>query len=134
MSAIPASRTLLGHILLADGLISGATGALMFFAAGPLSDLLGLHVTLLRSAGFSLLPFAALLVFLAMRPLVPRALVWAIIVANVLWTVDSFVLLASGWVQPTVWGQAFTLVQALAVAGFTCLELMAVKQARVVHA
>ncbi|MFY1830365.1 hypothetical protein ACN47A_30915 [Myxococcus fulvus] len=134
MSAIPASRTFLGHILLADGLISGATGALMFFAALPLSELLGLPVTLLRSAGFSLLPFAALLVFLANRPLVPRGLIWAIIGANVLWTVDSLALLATGWVQPTVWGVAFTVVQAVAVAAFSCLELMALKQARMVPA
>ncbi|QSQ12893.1 hypothetical protein [Myxococcus landrumensis] len=134
MNAVPASRTLMGHILLADGLASGATGALMCFGASPLSELLGLDATLLRVAGGGLLPYAALLAFFALRPLVSRSLVWTIIAINVLWTVDSFALLASGWVQPTVWGQAFVVFQALAVAVFAGLQLMALKQARLVPA
>ncbi|WP_342376457.1 hypothetical protein NVS55_34855 [Myxococcus stipitatus] len=134
MNAVPASRTLMGHILLADGVASGATGALMCFGAGPLSGPLGLDATLLRVAGGGLLPYAALLVFFALRPLVSRSLVKALIAINVLWTVDSFALLASGWVQPTVWGQAFVVFQALAVAVFAGLQLMALKQARLVPA
>ncbi|MCP3102230.1 hypothetical protein LZ198_25500 [Myxococcus sp. K15C18031901] len=134
MNAVPSSRTLLGYALLTDGLATGATGALGLFGGNALSEWLGLSPALLRGAGGGLLPFAALLVFLSLRPLAPRALVWAIIAINVTWTVDSFVLLASGWVQPTVWGQAFVAFQALAVAVFAGLELIGLKQARVVPA
>ncbi|MCE9673303.1 hypothetical protein LY474_36395 [Myxococcus stipitatus] len=134
MNAVPTARTLLGHALLVDGLASGATGALSLFGANPLGELLNLPPALLRGAGAGLLPFAALLVVLALRPLAPRGLVWGIVALNVLWTVDSFALLASGWVQPNVWGQAFVAFQALAVAVFAGLEMLGLKQARLVAA
>lgn len=122
MRATTVSPSLLSRALLADGIISGATGALMFAAAGPLSSLLGLQSPLLRTAGFSLLPFAALLVYLAARPRVPRPLVWAIVGYNLLWALDSLLLLTTGWVAPTLWGYLFTVVQALAVAVFAGLQ------------
>ncbi|QRN97042.1 hypothetical protein JRI60_50175 [Archangium violaceum] len=122
MNATPVSQTLLSRALLADGVISGATGALMFAAASPLSQVLGLQSTLLRTAGISLLPFAALLVYLALRPRVPRPLVWGIVGYNLLWAIDSLLLLTTGWVAPTLWGYLFTGVQALAVAVFAGLQ------------
>ncbi|NMO15808.1 hypothetical protein HPC49_14320 [Pyxidicoccus fallax] len=135
MTAIASSKTLLGRTLLLDGVISGATGALMFLAAAPLSNLLGMGESLLRIAGFSLLPFAALLLFLAARPSVPRALVWGIVGANVLWTADSLLLLTTDWVAPTTLGYAFTLFQAVAVAGFAALQYVGLRGARtLVHA
>lgn len=130
MSATTVSQTLLSRALLADGVVSGATGALMFAAAGPLSQLLGLQTTLLRTAGFSLLPFAALLVYLAVRPRVPRPLVWGIVGYNLLWAVDSLLLLTTGWVAPTLWGYLFTVVQALAVAVFAGLQYAGLRHSR----
>ncbi len=135
MTAIASSKTLLGRTLLLDGVISGATGALMFLAAAPQADLLGMGERLLRIAGFSLLPFAALLLFLAVKPSVPRSLILGIVGANVLWTVDSFLLLTTDWVAPTTLGYAFTIFQAVAVAGFAALQYMGVRGARtMVHA
>lgn len=122
MRATTVSHSLLSRALLADGVVSGATGALMFAAAGPLSPLLGLQSPLLRTAGLSLLPFAALLVYLAVRPRVPRPLVWGIVGYNLLWALDSLLLLTTGWVAPTLWGYLFTVVQALAVAAFAGLQ------------
>ncbi|OJT17025.1 hypothetical protein BO221_47260 [Archangium sp. Cb G35] len=134
MSATTVSPTLLSRALLADGVVSGATGALMFAAAGPLSQLLGLQTTLLRTAGFSLLPFAALLVFLSGRAHVPRPLVWGIVGYNLLWAIDSLVLLTTGWVAPTPWGYLFTVVQALAVALFAGLQYAGLRHSRAVMA
>ena len=130
MSTTTVSQTLLRRALLADGVISGATGALMFAAAGPLSPLLGLQTPLLRTAGFSLLPFAALLVYLAVRPRVPRPLVWGIVGYNLLWAIDSLLLLTTGWVAPTLWGYLFTGVQALAVAVFAGWEYAGLRHSR----
>lgn len=132
MTALTSSKSLLGRSLLLDGVVSGATGALMFLAAAPLAGLLGLHESLLRIAGFSLLPFAALLVFLAVRPTVSRPLVWGIVVVNVMWAVDSLLLLTTDWVAPTALGYAFTVFQAVAVAGFAAIEYFGMRGARTV--
>jgi hypothetical protein len=134
MTALISSKSLLGRSLLVDGIISGATGALMFLAASPLAGLLGLHESLLRIAGFSLLPYAALLVFLAVRPTVSRPLVWGIVVVNVLWAMDSLLLLTTDWVAPTLLGYAFTVFQAVAVAGFAALEYVGMRGGRTVLA
>lgn len=132
MSAITSAKTLLGRSLLLDGVVSGATGGLMFLAAGPLAGLLGLDERLLRIAGFSLLPFAALLLFLAVRPQVSRPLVWGIVGYNLLWAVDSLLLLTTDWVAPTALSYAFTVFQAVAVAGFAILQYVGLKGARTV--
>lgn len=134
MTALASSKSLLGRSLLLDGVVSGATGALMFLAATPLAGLLGLHERLLRVAGFSLLPFAALLVFLAVRPRVSRPLVLGIVGYNLLWAVDSILLLTTDWVAPTALGYAFTVFQAVAVAGFAVLQYVGVRGGRAVMA
>lgn len=108
----------LRRVLLADAATSGASGLLMTLGAGFLEDLLGVPAALLRYAGLSLLPFAALVAYLATRQSPPRAAVWAVIVLNALWAVDSILLLAGGWVGPTALGYTFVVAQALVVAGF----------------
>lgn len=114
--SIFASSSFLQTALLADAMVSGATGLLLAFGADPLALWLGLPAALLRGAGLSLLPFAALLVLLARRRSPARMPVWAVIAYNALWSVDSLWLLASGWVAPTPLGYAFVVAQALAVA------------------
>lgn len=128
MSTFTDSRTLLNRALVADGVASGGLGALMLLAANPLGELLGLQASLLRIVGFSLLPFAALLVFLAMRATLSRPLVWAIVGYNLLWAIDSLLLLASGWVEPTTLGYVFTAGQALAVVAFAALEYVGLQR------
>jgi hypothetical protein len=123
-----ASWNLLRRALLADGVISGATGALMFLAASPLGDVLGLEVSLLRLAGLSLLPFAALLVYLAARERTPAWLIWGVVACNLLWVLDSVLLLVMGWAEPTTWGYLFTMGQALAVAVFAGLEYVGLRR------
>lgn len=129
-ASMSASWNLLRRALLADGLVSGATGALMLVAAAPLGGLLGLNETLLRTAGLSLLPFAALLVFLASRASVSHRLVWAIVGYNLLWALDSVLLLVTGWADPTALGYLFTLGQALAVAAFAGLQYAGLRRVR----
>ena len=75
---------LLRQALLADATTSGAFGLLMLLAAGPLSHLLGLPDGLLRGAGAILLPCTALLAWLSLRERMHKALVWAVILGNIL--------------------------------------------------
>jgi hypothetical protein len=118
----------LRNVLLADAATSAAAGLLMVLGAGFLDTLLGLPVPLLRYAGASLLPFAALLAFVATREYPGRAAVWAIIACNAAWVVGSFELLFSGWPTPTLLGTLFVTAQAVTVAVLAALEYVGLRQ------
>ena len=51
------------------------------------------------------------------------------IAANALWVVDSFVLLATGWQDPTTAGAVWIAMQAVTVAAFAALQLAGRQQA-----
>ena len=124
----PAS--LLRLALLADAAVSGATGLVMMAGAGYVDGLLGVPSAVLRYAGLSLLPFAALVVFVATRERISRPAAWAIVAYNALWAVDSVVLMASGWIAPTALGYAFIAFQAVIVAAFAELQYVALRKTR----
>jgi len=123
------TSTFLRRVLLADAATCVATGLLLTLGPGPLEQFTGLPAGLLRYAGVSLLPFAALLVYLAARETLSPAAVWAVVVLNALWTVDSFLLLLTGWVAPSESGYAFVIAQALGVAVFAGLEFFGLRKA-----
>jgi hypothetical protein len=120
----------LRRVLLADAIASAATGLLMLLGAGFLEPLLGLPGALLKTAGLLLLPFAALVAFAATRDQVSRPLVWLVIASNAIWTVDSILLLLSGWVAPTMLGTAFVIAQAVVVGLFAELEYFGLRKTR----
>jgi hypothetical protein len=111
-----ANWSLLRLALLADAIASGAMGVLLAVAATPLGDWFGLPVALLREVGLVLIPYAALLAYLACRPATPRLPAQIIVAGNVLWVAGSLLLLASDLVSPTGLGIAFVIGQALIVA------------------
>jgi hypothetical protein len=118
----------LRNVLLADALVSGATGALMALAAGVLEPMLQVPATLLRVAGLALLPYAAFVALLARRDAPPRGLVWAVVACNALWAIDCVALLFTGWIDPSVLGVAFVLMQALVVAAFAELQVIGLRR------
>ncbi|HUG13914.1 MAG TPA: hypothetical protein VMM78_02755 [Thermomicrobiales bacterium] len=133
MSAIPMTNqagrgSLLRRVLLADSLVSGGAGLLLLAAAGPLHDTLGLPAALLRVAGVTLLPWCALLIYAARRPVTPRRVVWSVVGVNLLWVAGSALLLVSGWVDPTGLGMAFVIAQAVAVLAFADLQLLGLRR------
>ena len=115
--------------LLADAVATSATGLLLAAGAEVLTGWFGLPVALMRYAGLSLLPFAAIVLFVGLRAVPQRAAVMAIIAYNVMWMIDSVVLLASGWVAPTLLGSAFVILQAVTVGGFAMLQWIGMKRA-----
>jgi hypothetical protein len=115
--------------LLGDAVASGLTGLAAFAGAGLLADLLGLPTSLLRPAGFLLLPYAAFVAWLGTRARIPRGAVKLVVAVNLLWAVDSLVLLTSGWVAPTALGIAFVLFQAIVVAGFAAAQAWGLRAA-----
>lgn len=127
MQSFPTSK-FLRRVLLADAATCLAAGLLMTLGAAPLERHFGLPAELSRYAGVGLLPFAAFLVYLAARESLKAPVVWAVILLNVLWTVDSVLLLVSGRITPTEAGYAFVLAQALGVAVFAALEFVGLRK------
>jgi hypothetical protein len=125
---------LLRKALLSDALISGLTGLVLAFAAGPLSTPLGLAVGLLRWSGIILIPVAALVARLGTRERVQRPLVFAVVACNALWALDSVLLLVMGWVEPTILGEVFVLGQAVVVAVLAELQFLGLRRSTLVEA
>jgi hypothetical protein len=84
---------------------------------------------LLSYAGLALLPIAAVMLLIALRPALQPAGAWLVIAGNGAWVAASFALLLTGWVAPTTLGIAFVVVQALAVALLAKLEHGALRAA-----
>lgn len=118
----------LRYVLFADAGTCIVTGLLMSVGTATLAGIAGLPKDLLVYAGIGLFPFAALLIYLGTRREVSSAAITTVIVLNVLWTIDSFLLLASGWVTPTMFGYAFVAFQAIGVAGFALLEYVGLRR------
>lgn len=121
---------MLRNALLLDGLLSGVTGLLLVLAAGWLGAFLELPRPLLLVAGSALLPFAALLVWLSNRAEISRQAIWAVIAVNALWVIDSLLVLVIGWVSPNLFGYAFVIAQALAVALLAELQWFGLKHSQ----
>ena len=121
----------LRRVLFADAACSGAMGLLLILAAPVLASVLSLPEALLRETGIVLLPFAAFVAWLALRPTLPRVPVWVVIALNVLWVVDSIIVLLSGWVAPNALGYAFVIGQAAVVAVLAELEYTGLRRAAI---
>jgi hypothetical protein len=122
------STLFLRRVLALDSLSCAAMGLLMALGAVSLAPLFGLPEPLVRTAGLLLLPLAVFILWLASRPAPPPALVWLVILGNVGWTAESFVVL--GQHQPTALGTAFVAAQAAAVLGLAALEYLGLRKAR----
>ncbi|MDO8981349.1 MAG: hypothetical protein Q7V17_19195 [Afipia sp.] len=118
----------LRRALQADAIVSGAMALLLVFGAGFLASLLNLPEAFLRNTGLVLVVFALGVGYLASRAMMSKAAVWAVIAINAVWTIDSIVLLASGWVSPNLLGQAFIVMQAIAVGVFAELEFIGLRK------
>ena len=114
--------------LWADAAASAASGLLMALGAGQLERLLGVPAALLQPAGLILMPYAALVAWLASRDSLPAAAVWAVIACNLLWAADCALLLMGGWIAPTALGYAFVIAQALTVAVFAELQYVGLRR------
>ena len=117
-------------VLLVDAVVSAATGLLLALGGGLLEPWIGVPAMLTRGAGVSLLPFAALVAYVATRPTLSQPAVWAVIAYNALWAIDSFAFLLSGWISPTTLGIAFVAAQALAVGVLAELQYVGLRNVR----
>ena len=117
----------LRRALLADSAVCGCAGLVLLLGADALGEMLGLSPALLRWVGLVLLPFAALVAYLATRARVLPTATLGVVAANLLWAVCSLLLLVTGWVEPTAVGYVFIVGQALAVALFAEVQYMSLR-------
>jgi hypothetical protein len=122
--------TFLRTVIALDAAACGVMGVAFAFDAGWLAAPLGLEPSLMQPVGLFLLPYAGLLAWLATRPALPRAGVWALVGFNVLWAVESIALLALGWAQPTTLGLAVVVGQAVAALIVADLQYLVLRKAR----
>jgi hypothetical protein len=116
----------LRRVLLADGLISGAAGAVMIAGASFIAPLTDLPQTLLIVAGVTLAPWTIALVALSRAATIPRTAVRAVIAVNAAWVIASVIAMIA--VAPNLFGYAFVIAQALAVGLFAELQIVALKR------
>lgn len=132
MTEIIRVSNFLRYVLFADAATCFACGLLLTIGGGFLQTVLGLPAALMFCAGLSLFPFTAFLIYAATRKSISKTAIWAIIGLNLLWTIDSFLLLVSGYVAPTVYGYTFVIFQAIGVLMFADLEFIGLRKAEVV--
>ena len=122
--------TFLRRVLAFDALSCAGMGVVMLAGTSLAAPLLGLPEAMLEGAGVVLLVFAAFLAWLASRETPPAAGVWAVIIVNAIWVVDSLLVAAGNWAQPTTLGIVFVVGQALIVATLAELEYVGLKRLR----
>ena len=122
-----ASPNFLPLVLRLDAASCAATGLLQLAAASTLAGLFGLPEPLLVASGWFLLAVCAFALFASRKP-VRRPLVVLMVLGNALWVLGCVALLAAG-VPGTGLGQAWLVVQAVAVGLLAELEWMGLKRA-----
>lgn len=132
MTEIIRVSNFLRYVLLADAATCLACGLLLSIGGSFLQNILGLPIQIMFYAGLSLFPFAAFLIYTATRKSISKTVIWLIIGLNLLWTIDSFLLLISGYVAPTTFGYIFVIFQALGVLMFADLEFIGLRKAEVI--
>jgi uncharacterized protein YjeT (DUF2065 family) len=118
----------LRRAILLDAIVSGAMALLLTFGADELAPLLNLPEALLRETGLFLIAYAAVVGWLGTRRQMPKALVGLVIAGNAAWTIGSIALLFSGAVNPSLPGEAFVAIQAIAVGAFAELQYIGLRR------
>ena len=120
---------LLRFALRLDAAVTAANGIAYLAGFWLLDSWLGVPGAFLAGVGAFLLAFAGFVGRLAAQASPHRGAVLAVIAANVLWALDSALLLAADWFSPTVAGQVVVALQAAGVAGLAALQYAGLRRA-----
>src|SRR5688572_16129788 len=123
----------LKRVLLLDAASCLGMAALLLPGATMLAPMLGLDRGLLIGAGALLAPLGLFILWIATRRSLYLWLVYLVIAGNLLWTVESLLLLTAA-AGVTAIGIAFVSGQAAIVAALAALEFVGVRRARQVAA
>ena len=124
-----ADAGLLRFALRLDAAITAANAVAYLALFWLLDGVLGVPGAFLAGVGAFLLAFAAFVARLAAQGSPHRGAVIGVIAANVLWALDSALLLAADWFSPTTAGQVVIALQAAGVAGLAALQYAGLRRA-----
>jgi hypothetical protein len=127
MISKPAPR-LLRCVLWADAVSCLVCGALQVAFAGALKQWLGISAAMLAGTGEFLLLYGAAVTFLATRTRVASAIIWCLIVANLMWAVACVVIAIRGGPGMTPLGYAYAFFQAFTVAALAQLQYLGLRR------
>ncbi len=126
-----ARSNLLRYTLRGDAILSIATGAICLADAQPLATLLGIQSPLaLEILGAALALYGAFLFYTAAQAQLSRRIVIAAIVLDVIWVIDSAILLVAGWLPLTSAGMWTIGLIAVAVAVVAELKFFGLRRIR----
>lgn len=118
-------------VIRVDAIASGLSGLLLLVTGlGLVDDVTGLPMWFQTAGGAFLVVFGIGGVLLATRPRPPRGLVWAMVVVNAVWVVDTAALLIAHVWPLTAAGVALMIAQGLAVGVFAELEYVGLRKTR----
>ncbi|WP_374568254.1 hypothetical protein [Ideonella sp.] len=119
----------LRNVLRVDAVLSGLTALALIADAEPLAGWTGLPSAVLTVLGAALLPWTALLAWLAGRPVVASAAVGAVVALNFVWVLDCAMAAFGAFGSPLGLGVAMLAVQAVGTLVIAELEWVGMKRA-----
>jgi hypothetical protein len=124
------SNGLLRRALQADGLFGGiASGVLCIVGANPIASFMGLANSLpILVIGVVLIAWGIALLTLSSRPIIDRRFVMAVIAANGVWMLASYIILAADLFGLTTGGRWAVLIVADVVLLFTIAEFIGLRR------
>ena len=122
-------KSFLQRALLGNAAFSGISGLLLVFAAGPISQFLGLNNPyILTIIGIVLLLYVPFLVWLANQSPVPNWMAWLVIELDVLWVIGSLILIFTSLVPLTSGGKWAVAITADVVTIFAILQYIGLRR------
>lgn len=111
-----------------DSVASASMGLIFVLLSEPVSTLFHLPPMGVLSVGLFCLIYATVIGRMAQRPRLPRWSVWAVVIGNALWAVDSVLLVSLDLLSPNDGGRVFILVQAALVFGLAEWQYLGLKR------
>ena len=118
---------LLRLALRANAIFSTTCALIALLGSGSLSGILGIpEPTFLPVLSGNLLVFAAFLVWLSMRELIPAGVGWGVVVADALWVVGTIPIVAGDVLTAT--GDTVAVLVAAFIAIWTVLQALGIRR------
>ncbi|MQA11140.1 MAG: hypothetical protein GEU98_21800 [Pseudonocardiaceae bacterium] len=119
---ITRNDTFLRNVLKLDAAATVPAGILLAALAGMLDSVLGLPAGLLLGVGGFCVLYGVAVFFVATRSVLARPAVLAMIAINLVWVLDSALMLTVGWFDITTAGTVVIIGLAAAVGGLAALQ------------
>jgi hypothetical protein len=125
------ASNLLRYALRGDAILTIVTGAICLADTPPLAVFLGIQPPLaLQILGAVLVLYGAFLFYTAAQPQISRRIVIAAIALDLIWVIDSTILLVAGWLPLTSAGMWIIGLIAAAVAVVAELKFFGLRRMR----